>query len=168
MCEIDLTLVLHHCAVPGLACALIICHVRIPIYTTTSVMFISPMEYLLHPAQKVELKVAMTCQGCVGSVNRVLGRLEGAALPAKLSFFDLKHKHRRTIDMQLRNCVSASACVPGVPLVAVIGRPMCMVVRLHCSYGKPKRFITGSCSPYLLIARWINFRCGQGRHRPGV
>eukprot|EP00208_Stichococcus_sp_RCC1054_P004211 CAMPEP_0206137652 /NCGR_PEP_ID=MMETSP1473-20131121/2739_1 /ASSEMBLY_ACC=CAM_ASM_001109 /TAXON_ID=1461547 /ORGANISM="Stichococcus sp, Strain RCC1054" /LENGTH=68 /DNA_ID=CAMNT_0053530841 /DNA_START=169 /DNA_END=375 /DNA_ORIENTATION=+ len=27
--------------------------------------------------ETVELRVAMTCQGCVGSVNRVLGRLEG-------------------------------------------------------------------------------------------
>ncbi|MCO5586623.1 hypothetical protein L7F22_040564 [Adiantum nelumboides] len=27
--------------------------------------------------QTVELKVAMTCQGCVGAVKRVLGKMEG-------------------------------------------------------------------------------------------
>ena len=29
------------------------------------------------PAQTVELKVAMSCQGCVGAVKRVLGKMEG-------------------------------------------------------------------------------------------
>ncbi|KAH7300943.1 hypothetical protein KP509_23G004900 [Ceratopteris richardii] len=28
-------------------------------------------------AQTVELKVAMSCQGCVGAVKRVLGKMEG-------------------------------------------------------------------------------------------
>jgi hypothetical protein len=43
--------------------------------------------------QTVVLKVGMSCEGCVGAVKRVLGKMEGLLQPCQFKLFRLFYLH---------------------------------------------------------------------------
>ncbi|KHN36413.1 hypothetical protein glysoja_048733 [Glycine soja] len=41
----------------------------------------------------VVLKVGMSCQGCAGAVNRILGKMEGIFIPASYLYYQIQNEN---------------------------------------------------------------------------
>lgn len=65
-------IILHFCRIVVVLCRLVYC-----------------IKMVVGGLQTVVLKVAMSCQGCVGAVNRVLGKMEGLLFSARSLFISV-------------------------------------------------------------------------------
>lgn len=62
-------------------------------FSLTFFFIVFNLKLYLVLVQTVVLKVGMSCEGCVGAVKRVLGKMEGLLLPWQFKLFLLLYLH---------------------------------------------------------------------------